>query len=226
MFDHDERQEGARARLEGLISRFGRLGGQPYSTIPGFAYLLELERAVQAEVDRMVIEMRESGYAFTHISQCATFGWREHDSRTGGRLDTSSAPAPFHPEGAEPWQRWHARYRDAVKRVRGDDEEVLPLHELQRRRREIEKLETQLRVGPRPVVQRSADNQREASIRAEDLQRGDCIGGFPSRIVVRAEAGDAPDGRRYIAVVYHDGMEYPYSPDHEFDFGRERNLWY
>ncbi|MCZ4326421.1 DUF222 domain-containing protein [Brachybacterium paraconglomeratum] len=127
-----------------------------------------------------------------------------------GRAESSDQGAP--------------RYRAAVKRLRGDDEEILSLDELQRRRRQIERLETQLRVGPPPSVVRSADNQGEETIRAADLRRGDCIVDAGPRIVVRAEPGDRPGLDPYVMVTYHDGLEYPYSCEYRFNFGREEDI--
>lgn len=104
----------------------------------------------------MIIELRESGYSFATIAK-----WADE-------------------KNPEPWQRWRVRFREPVKWVRGQDEEVLPLRELQSRRRQAEKLELRLKVDSVPPVTRSADNQSVETVKAVDLRRGDCIADGPS----------------------------------------------
>ena len=224
MTDSDPDKIGPKRRLSPLIESFERLGNQAYATVPNFAYLVELEKAVQAEVDRMVVEMREEGYPFKMFSDWATFEWRDWPRPGGRRLameEREQMMPPFHTENAEPWQPWRKRYREAVKRLRGEDEEVLSLEALQERRRQIENLETQLRIGPVPDVARSADNQAEPTVRAAELLPGDCVNDGAARIVVRTEEGITPDSEPYVLVIYHDGLEYEYDPDQEFEFGLE-----
>lgn len=224
MTDSTSEQESARDRLVSLVSRLSELGDPAYASDPDFAHLIELERAVQAEVDRIVVEQRERGNSFKSIAVAATYDWRNRGRRSTQGA-SSAGQSHYRPERAEPWQRWRSRYRAAVKRLCGADEEVLTLEELKQRRQQIKDLETQLRVGPRPAVERSADNQSETSIRVSDLRRGDCIADGPARIVVRTESGVNPEGKPYVLVTYHDGMEYPYWPDHLVDFGREAHIF-
>lgn len=222
-----------RSRLGPLVAALQDRGNRPYATLPDFAYLVELEKAVQQEVDRMVVELREEGHAFTTLSKWETFDWRAAppagDKMTVGDVDMK--PVTFHPESANPWQAWEKRYRQAVKRLRGEDEEVLSLDALKQRRQQIKDLETQMRVGSIPTVERSAESQGESVIRAADLRRGDCVVegrdgviSHLSRIVVRVECGVNPDGDLYVTVTYHDGVEYPYDIDYEFRFGSEANV--
>lgn len=202
MVDSMPEDKGWRSRLEPYVSQMREVPDLPYATDPALAFLHNLERAVQSEVDRMVVELRESGDSFVSIAKCADR------------------------ENPEPWQRWHVRYREAVRRLRGEDEEVLPLRELQARRRQAEKLEMRLKVGPIPPVTRSADNQGSATVTAADLRRGDCVVDGLLRIVVRTEPGVNPEGNDYVMVIYHNGVEYPYACDYEFRFGHEKGILY
>lgn len=223
----DPNKSGPKSRLMPLIAAFERLGKQPYATVPGFSYLLELERAVQAEVDRMVVELREEGYSFKLLSDWATFSWRDWPVPGGPPVAEDGrelTQPPFHCESAGPWRPWQKRYREAVKRLRGEGEEVLSLAALQERRRQIENLETQLRVGPMPEVERSANNQSERTICVADVRRGDCVIDGLARIVVKAEESTGQDDLPYVMLTYHDGLEYPYDRDHELEFGSEEHV--
>lgn len=196
-------KEGARVRLEPLVARFGELSYLPYATWPDLGYLLELERAVRDEVDGMVVQMREQGSTFANIARFAE---------------------PEESEDSESWQAWRQRYGRGVKRLRGEDEEILPLKELRARRQELERLEKLLKVGPRPLVERSADNQVELQIFAVDVRRGDCIDGHPTRIVARVEEDPYTGLAPYVAVTFHDGSSYPFALDYKFTFGHESAL--
>lgn len=196
----DPDDAGPKTRLWRLVSKFDELGDQPHATIPNLDYLVDLERGVQAEVDRMVVELRERGYGFANIAEMA---------------DATDAL---------PWHRWRTRYRDAVKRLRGEDEEVLSLSELRARRQLIEDMEAAVRIGPRPSVERSLENQSEQTVLAGDLRRGDCIVDGGPRLVVHVEPVDKPGIPPGVRVSYYDGLVYGYRADHVFAFGSESDL--
>lgn len=201
-FDPYPYRQGPQDRLKPVIDRFYIDGPGGHDLSFQLIYLRQLELAAQEEVDRFVVMLREEGSAFTQIATLA--------AGQNGR--------------PEPWQDRRRRYRDAVKRLRGPDEEVLGLKELQRRRAEIAKFEAVLEIGPRPEVKRSRDNAPRFSVPARELRRGDLIGLIHPKAVVSAKTYIREDGSSYIDVLLHDSTSRGYDRDEQVSFGHENDL--